>query len=190
MSKNSPVQWNRRMRQVAEDALAACDFIRGPRCTVEADEALFGKRKSNRGRVLHPQWVLGGVCRETGECFLEPVDDRKTNTLVPLIRRHVLPGSTIITDEWRSYYRLKDYGYTHLRVNHSANFVDKKTKANTQMIESLWNQAKHGHKVRYGTRRSSLASDLREFMWRRKLRRCEDCFAAVLEKVAALSSPQ
>ncbi|KFD63096.1 hypothetical protein M514_12506 [Trichuris suis] len=48
MNKNSTVQWNRRMRQVAEDALAACDFIGGPGCTVEVDETLFGNRKSIR----------------------------------------------------------------------------------------------------------------------------------------------
>ncbi|KFD49133.1 hypothetical protein M513_09957 [Trichuris suis] len=34
--------------------------------------------------------------------------------------------------------------YIHLCVNHSASFVDRQRKANTQIIETLWKQAKHG----------------------------------------------
>ncbi|KFD46367.1 hypothetical protein M513_12738 [Trichuris suis] len=111
--------------------------------TIEVDESLFGKRKSNRSKMLGCQWVLRGVCHETGECFLEPVNHRRRSTLVPLIQGHALTGSRITTYAWRSY-RLADHSYTHLCANHSASFVDKQTKANTQIIESLWKQTKHG----------------------------------------------
>jgi len=37
---------------------------------------------------------------------------------------------------------LKDEGYVHLKVNHSINFVDPETGANTNKIESSWRAAK------------------------------------------------
>jgi len=47
-------------------------------------------------------------------------------------------GTTIVSDCWRAYDCLDDSGYQHLKVNHSINFVDSVTKANTQKIERLW----------------------------------------------------
>ena len=44
-------------------------MIGGINCIVEIDEAKFGKRKYNRGRIVEGQWVLGGICRETKETF-------------------------------------------------------------------------------------------------------------------------
>ena len=51
------------------------------------------------------------------------VNDRSAATLMPIIRTHIRPGTTILSDEWRSYARLNSSGYTHLAVNHSENLL-------------------------------------------------------------------
>ena len=45
--------------------------IGGEGFTVEIDESKFVKRKYGKGkRKVCKDWVLGGLCRETGECFM------------------------------------------------------------------------------------------------------------------------
>ena len=59
--------------------------IGGEGCIVEVDETLLTRRKANAGRILPEQWVLGGICREAGECFLACVPDRCASTLLTII---------------------------------------------------------------------------------------------------------
>ena len=99
--------------------------IGGPGTVVEIDEAKFGKRKYNKGRPVEGTWVLGGICRETGDMFMEVVEKRDKATLIPIILRRVHPGTTIITDCWKAYSNLKSHDFHHLTVNHSYNFVGK-----------------------------------------------------------------
>lgn len=99
--------------------------IGGPGTIVQIDEAKFGKRKYNRGRTVDGTWVLGGICSETGDMFMETVDKRDKETLIPIILRCVLPGTTIITDCWKAYSGLSEYDLQHLTVNHTYHFVGK-----------------------------------------------------------------
>ena len=66
----------------------------GPGKIVEVDEAKFGKRKYNKGAYREGMWVLGGVDRETGNCFLVPCpgNRRTAAVLIPVIERWILPG--------------------------------------------------------------------------------------------------
>ena len=44
---------------------------------VEIDESKFVKRKYNKGKARKCEdWVLGGICRETGQVFMRIVHDR------------------------------------------------------------------------------------------------------------------
>ncbi|RWS01982.1 hypothetical protein B4U79_05538 [Dinothrombium tinctorium] len=76
-----------------------------------------------------------------------------------------MPGTTIVTDCWAAYNQLSNYGYMHLTVNHSQNFVDPNTGANTQSIESQWRNLRR--RLSSGIRHENLAPHLCEFLWRR-----------------------
>jgi len=116
--------------------------IGGEGKTIEIDESKFGKRKYNRGKRVNGQWVFGLIERESGRVVLVPVEKRDASTLVPIIKKWVLPGSKIISDMWGAYNSLNMEGYIHETVNHSKNFTDPITGANTNRIESTWRAAK------------------------------------------------
>ncbi|CAF1290825.1 unnamed protein product, partial [Didymodactylos carnosus] len=87
---------------------------------VQTDESLFrGKQNGYEVRFFH-------------------VQRRDRATLVPIILKHVAPGTTVWSDEWGAYKNLKtQYGYDNQTVNHSQNFVDPHTGCHTQLIECL-----------------------------------------------------
>ena len=74
--------------------------------------------------------------------FFTTVEDRTADTLVNIIKQHIKPGTTIISDCWRAYSSLNSEGFTHLTVNHSVNFVDPDSGAHTNTIESTWRALK------------------------------------------------
>ena len=112
---------------------------------VEIDESKIGHRKAHAGRIVEGQWVIGMIDRDTKEIRIEicPNNLRNAQTLLPIIENHVLPGTTIITDEWRAYNNLPQLGFPHQTVNHTLHFVDPVTHAHTQNIESSWRAMKH-----------------------------------------------
>ena len=52
------------------------------------------------------------------------VDDRSTPTLLPIIQRHILPETTVTSDQWKAYCCLGQSGFNHETVNHSFTVVD------------------------------------------------------------------
>jgi len=184
MNKNTTVQWCNYLREVClwkltEDPM----MIGGPNTTVEIDESLFSKRKNHAGRILPQQWVFGGICRETKECFMVCVPDRSAATLMPFIIRFIKPETTIISDQWRAYLGIKNAGFQHYTVNHSRNFVDPETLAHTQNVERLWKSAKERNKRQFGTNRAMMNSYIAEFLWRNSLKN-KDAFETILLDIA------
>ena len=89
-------------------------LIGGPNTHVEVDETHMFKRKNNVGRVLRSQswWVVGGICRETGEIFAVLVQSRKKTSLNEIIVQNIAPGTTILTDKWAAISTLRRLGRT------------------------------------------------------------------------------
>jgi len=68
---------------------------------MEIDESKFCRRKYHRGHRVEGQWIFGGIERESGLCFLVPVERRDKGTLLSLIKDWILPGTRIISDCWK-----------------------------------------------------------------------------------------
>ncbi len=126
----------------------------------EWDESLFSK-----------QWVLGGVSRDTQQCLLACIPDRREDTLCPLVLRAAGPEGLIFTDEHRGYNAL----YRRMTVCHAREFVNSSMRfVHTNGIEGTWGHAKELSRHIYrGFPRRSLPQFLSECMFRYNLRRYE-----------------
>lgn len=158
---------------------------------MEIDESLFTKRKNNAGRILPQQWIFGGICRETKQCFLVTVPDRKAATLLNNILANIDEGSIIFSDCWKGYNTqdLEEAGFEHFQVNHKYNFVNPDDPTiHTQTIERLWGSAKWRNKKHRGTARQHLETYLAEFMWRKHIAPA-DPFESLLEAIKNWWSP-
>ena len=191
LNKNTVTDWNSYMRDVCVAAFKKKTAkIGGDGFIVEVDESLFTRRKNNAGRVLPQQWIFGGICRETSECFVVTVEDRSAATLLAAIKEHVKEGSTIYSDSWRGYQttELDQAHFKHVKVNHRYNFVDPNTGVHTQNVERMWGSAKWRNKRHRGTARHHLESYLAEFAWRQQLGD-KDPFDAILDAIKMYLPP-
>ena len=183
-SEHTTVDWYNFAREVCVEILEKHSTkIGGPGKTVEIDESKFGKRKYHRGRRVDGVWVFGGIERESKRSFFRTVEHRDAETLLPILKEFVLPGTTIISDCWKAYCSLESEGYIHLTVNHSKEFVNKETGACTNTIESTWHAVKNSL-PRYGTVKSLYESYFVEYCVRKQyLNNSDDKFKAFLDLI-------
>jgi transposase-like protein len=110
---------------------------------VELDESYFGARRvrGKRGRGAAGKTPVFGLLKRNGKVFVTVVKNCSKEELLPIIKGHLLEGSTIHTDGWKAYDGLILNGYDHYRVHHSKNeFARGKNHVNG--IESFWSFAK------------------------------------------------
>ena len=172
VDKGTAVDYYNYFREVCAISTAAREdyVIGGVGKTVEIDESKFFCRKYNRGRYLSQRdgWVFGGICRETRNVFMVRVKDRTRRTLYAVIKKHIRPGTTIISDEWRAYCTLQDEGYTHKTICHKRNFVSPDDPlVHTQNIENQWRYTKQTY-PKNGTTKGMRDSYLQEYLYRMK----------------------
>ncbi len=111
--------------------------------------------------------MFGGYERETGRVFMVPVEDRSTDTLLPIIKDWILPGTTIISDCWKSYDCLNSEGFQHLKVNHSLHFRDPESGAHTNSIEGTWRAAK-AITTSSGRRKAHIPGNLARYIFNKR----------------------
>lgn len=144
----------------------------GPGQMVYVDETLVNNVVTGHLRNQRSQSaiVFGLACGD--QIISGIIKDRSKDTLIPLIERFVLPGSTIVSDGHPSYRSLRRRGWTHIVIDHSVSFHDFNGNTSNP-IETYWRVLKrslmghgtvHDHNLwlyiaenefRYSRRRSS-----------------------------------
>ena len=115
--------------------------------------------------------------------FMQNVQQRDPATLLPIIQQHLLPGTTVHSDEYRRLARLPNLG-RHATVNHSLDFVSS-SGIHTQNVESYWNRVKTKLKRMKGCHEQQLPSYLDEFMYRERYGTNDyDCWVSILQDIA------
>ena len=97
------LSWYDKLSEItAEHIMALFAIIVGDGIIVEIDECKLVKKKYHRGRNLahEGKWLFGGIEKDSGKCFFEFVNKRDRETLLEIIRRRILPGSIVYSDEW------------------------------------------------------------------------------------------
>ena len=101
ISRQTAVDWRSFCSEVTEFWFLNQEPIGGVGKTVEIDETLIVKRKYERGRILSQTWLFGAIERDSKKCVIiplvEPCSTKSDSaTLIPLIKKYILPGSVII----------------------------------------------------------------------------------------------
>jgi transposase len=132
---------------------------------VEVDESYFGgRRKGKRGRGAGGKVPVFGLLKRGGQVHTVVIPDATTKTLMPIMRRSIIPDSIVYTDSFAAYNVLDISEFRHQRINHRERFVDGRNHING--IENFWNQAKR-HLRRYnGIPKQHFHLYLKECEWR------------------------
>jgi transposase len=132
---------------------------------IEVDESYFGgRRKGKRGRGAGGKIPVFGLLERGGRVYTQIIPDASSATLIPIIKRKVIPDSIVYSDCWRGYNVLDVSDFKHFRINHSLLFADKKNHING--IENFWNQAKRHMRKFNGVPKEHFGLFLKECEWR------------------------
>lgn len=110
---------------------------------VELDESYFGAKRvrGKRDRGAAGKIPVFGLLKRDAKVFVTIVKNCSKAELMPIIKGHILEGSTIHIDCWKAYDGLILNGYDHYCVYHSANECAR-GKNHGNGIESFWSFAK------------------------------------------------
>jgi transposase len=112
---------------------------------VEIDETLVGGSVSGKGQGYKGnKTCVVGLLERDGELITRVVRSRTKEAMRGVILSHVLPGSTVHTDEFGGYKDIADCGFTHVTVNHKAGQYATAAGAGVNSIEGFWAQLKRG----------------------------------------------
>ena len=162
--RNTAIYYYQRLREIIYENVEeeGQEYFAGE---IEVDESYFGgHRKGNRGRGAKGKVAVFGLLKRNGKVYTRVIADAKTETLLPIIKRKVIPDSIVYSDSFRSYNALDISEFRHYRINHSKLFADKHNHING--IENFWNQAKRHLRKFNGIPRKNFVLFLKECEWR------------------------
>jgi transposase-like protein len=152
--------------------------------TCTADETYIGGKQKNKhmsrrvkgqqGRGSSEKINVFGVMQVGGMVLSQAVADVKISTLQPIIRQHVAPGSTMMTDEWHGYNGLSST-YAHQVCDHGSYQYVSDNGATTNPIENYWSHLKRAViGTYYHLTRKHIARYLAEFDYKFNYRSMSD----------------
>jgi transposase-like protein len=116
---------------------------------VEVDETFIGgkarnmhpdvKRRKIHGRGPGDKTIVLGMLERGGRVQAQVVRTRESGNLQRKVRKNVKKGTTVYTDELKSYNGLEE-SYAHKVINHAVRYVDG--KIHTNGMENFWSLLK------------------------------------------------
>ena len=120
--------------------------------------------KGRHSRGAAGKVVVFGILKRNGRVYTVMVDNAKSESLLLVIKKKIMPDSIVYTDSLGSYDKLDVSGFIHHRINHSKEFADHRNHING--IENFWNQAKRVLRKYNGIDRKSFPLFLKECEFR------------------------
>jgi transposase len=159
---------------------------------VEADETYIGGRRrgGKRGRGAEGKTPVVGIVERGGSIIARAMEDTRARSIIPLIEKHVLPQSLVMTDEYKAYYRLRHVDFRHEVVRHSVKEYVRGT-VHTNSIEGFWSQLKRSiNGTFHSVSRKHLQKYVNEFSYRYNRRKSgTPMFLHLVADVAAQHAP-
>lgn len=138
---------------------------------IQVDETMLNfKCKSHRGRSASNRTdaicIVEVINGSINKVWAEVIINKSIKTIMPIICDRVVVGSTIYTDEHRTYFALPRFGFLHQSVCHKYNFIHPVSGVHTQHVESFNNVLKIEIKKRKGVLTCERSEFLSEMVWK------------------------
>jgi transposase-like protein len=164
-----------RMGHKLRELMADAD-VKGPLSGhVEIDETFVGgKFNARKGRGQKKKAVVMGMVERDGNMRALPIPNVRAATLETVVRKNVMRGSIVSTDEWNGYRYLGVEGeYRHGTVNHGKEEWVRGIH-HTNTIEGLWSRLKASIRgTHVSVSRKHLGKYVDEFVYRRNMRKAQ-----------------